>query len=68
MNSDKDSFESRLKLMKKAIKDDAEILQKEFPDDVTYSGNVELIKKEEDEIDEDCQAQAIKDKSDESKK
>jgi hypothetical protein len=50
--SNKDSYENRLKKMKKSIQDNKEILEEEFPDDVSYSGNPDLLKKEDDEIEE----------------
>lgn len=45
------SFQDRLKKMKTSIDKNKDILESDFPDDVTYSGSPELPHKEEDEID-----------------
>ena len=52
MNTQKDkSYQDRLKKMKESIDKNQDILDSDFPDEVTFSGNPELLDKEEDEID-----------------
>lgn len=45
------SYLDRLKKMKEAIDDSKELLNDEFPDDVTLSGNPELLDMKDSEID-----------------
>lgn len=45
------SYLDRLKKMKEAIDDNKELLNDEFPDDVTLSGDPELLDMKDSEID-----------------
>ena len=51
MNTQTDkSYQDRLKKMKESIDKNKDILDSEFPDDVTVSGSPELLDKEDGEI------------------
>lgn len=53
MNTQKNqSYQDRLKKMKDRIKRDKGILDSDFPDDVTFIGDPDLLKKADDEIDD----------------
>lgn len=47
------SYQSRLKKMKESIDENKNILDSDFPDDVTVSGSPDLLDKKDDEIDQD---------------
>ncbi len=51
--TDNDSYQNRLKKMKKSIDQNKDVLNENFPDNITYSGDPELIKKDEDDIDKE---------------
>lgn len=52
MNEDK-SFNERLKKMKKSVKENADVLDSEFPADVTNTGSADLVKKSNEHKDEE---------------
>ena len=52
MNNKDDSYQDRLKKMKKRLEENQEDFLREFPDDVTHIGDPDLLKKEEHEIEE----------------
>lgn len=51
MTSTKKDYNERFKRMKEAIERNSDILNSDFPDDVTSSGDPELLKKSDKEID-----------------
>ncbi|MBL4798482.1 MAG: hypothetical protein JKY50_13780 [Oleispira sp.] len=55
--SKKQSFNDRVKKMKESIENSKHILNSDFPDNVTISGNTDLIKNPDNECKEDeaCQ-------------
>jgi len=52
MNED-NSFNERIKKMKKSVKENADILDSGFPDDVTNTGSTDLVKKSDEHKDEE---------------
>ena len=49
----KASYTERLKKMKQSIEENKEILNEDFPDDITTIGNPKFIKDEDHKTDED---------------
>jgi len=47
------SYQERLKRMKDSIEKNKDILESDFPDDVTIVGNPDLLEKSDEEIDKD---------------
>lgn len=64
---DKGSYQERLKKMKRSIEKNKDLLESEFPEDVTRSGSPDLIRKQDNEIDSDTGEDADE-KQDRSKK
>lgn len=55
MSNDKQqSYQERLKRMKESVENNKDILESDFPDDVTVSGSPDNLKKTDDEIDDDA--------------
>ena len=53
INKTDKSYQDRLKKMKESINKNKDILDSDFPDDVTTSGNPELLDKDDSEIDQE---------------
>ena len=51
---DNSSYQERLKKMKRSIEKNKDLLESEFPEDVVQSGSPDLIRKEDNEIDNDA--------------
>ena len=48
--SDKASYQDRLKKMKDAIEKNKDRLSEEFPEEATYSGNTDLLKNADSDV------------------